>query len=733
MVFSSKYLINQLNRYYPPVILLFLVIIGYWQVALWHHPLKWDLMDQAYPWKYFIGECLQNNTLPLWNPYQHCGYPIHADPQSSAWYPIVWFFGFVFGYDIYIISIDFVLHIFLAGLGMFFLGRVLKLSKNTSLLMGISYMFCGFFVGNAQHFMWIISGTWLPYVIGTYLKLTNDLNVKSAIIFSLAMVMLLTGGYPAFTMMVFYLLGFIFIYEVSTSLLIKNKKVTLAILRVNLIALSLTITNGMVVILSTIKLIPYMPRAEGITLPQANFGAFTIESFISFILPYGAVSTDWSYFKTDLSMTNIYFGLVLLVFLVAGLVIKKTGIVKVFLGWGIFMLAAALGDLLPVREFLFNYMPFFNLFRFPSMLRIFVIISFIIVSGYTIEQFRLQKIKGQTVKISIVILILTLLMMTGIKIYGQYLDLGAFISGGHIFSFSKSSTIAQQIFLQSIISFIILTLIYFLFIKLKKSKTLVIGILILASLDLIFATQLNGPYTIYSANISQKGIKAYSKTFPHVFPVPEVKSVNTYNDQNYYSHPPLWKNLNIFYKNPAFDGYNPLHLKNFEFVEDSLPNLLNTCIENPVIYFSEIILLEDSMQHHNDINDVPKKPAYLNNINYLKFKDITKSDNHRNRFNLIKFNPNQIVIQTNTIDETLLVLLQNRYYGWKVFINDVESEVLDSNKSFMGVKSPPGSNTIEFVYQPTMILIGFYISVISIFSCLIWLVVIRFKTKNLSE
>jgi hypothetical protein len=70
-------------RYYA--FLLAVAILALLPVAMMWHPLKYDLIDQAYPWKYFIGECLREGLLPLWNPYQLLGSPIHADPQSSAW------------------------------------------------------------------------------------------------------------------------------------------------------------------------------------------------------------------------------------------------------------------------------------------------------------------------------------------------------------------------------------------------------------------------------------------------------------------------------------------------------------------------------------------------------------------------------------------------------------------------------------------------------------------------
>ena len=68
--------------------LLFLVvsIAAYWQIAFLQYSVQWDMLDCFLPWRYFVGESLQNGNLPFWNPYQHLGYPIHADLRS-VWYP----------------------------------------------------------------------------------------------------------------------------------------------------------------------------------------------------------------------------------------------------------------------------------------------------------------------------------------------------------------------------------------------------------------------------------------------------------------------------------------------------------------------------------------------------------------------------------------------------------------------------------------------------------------------
>ncbi|RLD59958.1 MAG: hypothetical protein DRJ05_05540, partial [Bacteroidetes bacterium] len=464
---NNKYI----RKAIPFLILLSLAILGHWQIAMFRYPLKWDIIDQAFPWKHFIGECLQNNTLPLWNPYQHCGYPIHADPQSSAWYPITWFFGYFWGYSIYVMSIDFTFHIFLAGSGMYLFGKRLGFQEKVALIMGTAYMFSGFFVGNGQHFMWIISATWLPFILSSYIDLYNKQKIKQAVIFGLLIFLMVTGGYPIFTMILLYLLFFLFILFSVTIYKKEGRTALLHFLKINILALVFSIANSIVMLFYVWKLIPELTRTGGVSLEQALLGPLSPQSLISFVFPYGAVSHDWSYFGTDLSMTNVYFGLIPLVFIIVSLFMKKPPLFKFFLIWGLLVLSVAVGNALPVREFLYNHIPYFDIFRFPSLLRIFVIISFIVLGGFAINEYVTKEGKyAKTLKIVTLITGTLLVILMGISSYGETINLSEFLGGGNLFTMSKKSTIAQQLFFQGIVQLIFLGIFFLLTLKIKSRQ-----------------------------------------------------------------------------------------------------------------------------------------------------------------------------------------------------------------------------------------------------------------------
>ncbi len=725
---------NSVRKILPFLILLFLAILGYWQISLFRHPLKWDIIDQAFPWKYFIGESLQHHILPLWNPYQHCGYPIHADPQSSAWYPITWFFGYFWGYSIYVLSIDFTLHIFLAGAGMYLLGKKMGFQEKVALIMGTAYMFSGFLVGNAQHFMWVISATWLPFILYAYIDLYQKQKIKQAVVFGLFMFLMLTGGYPAFTMILLYLLIFLFILFSLTIYKNQGRYSLYHFIRINVFALIFSTVNSVVMLFSIWKVIPELTRTGGVPLQDALFGPLSPQSLISFILPFGVVNHDMSFFGTDLSMTNVYFGLLLLIFFIASLFMKKPPLIKLFLFWGLFILSAAIGNALPVREFLYNYIPFFNIFRFPSLLRVFIIISFIILAGFALNQYVSKEgVFFRKIKIATLITSSLLVLIVAFFSYGKYINLGGYISDGDLFTFSKKSSIAQQIFFQGIVQLIFLGLFFILITKIKNRQMKLSFLFVLVIADLIFATQLNAPYTVFSKDYSQKAIYEDVKKLPVGFPLPSMKPVISNNDRSTPHFITSWRNLSIFYKQIAYDGYNPAQLRNFTFLEDSLKPLFKASILNPPFYFGSSFYSNEILEDRSRVNEADSSMVFLADAE-LQAVIATRPQSGDSIW-FSNFLPNKIQVQTKTHGQRFLVFLQSKYYGWEAEIDGVGTPVFTTNISFMGIQVPEGEHQVTFSYKPLFVITGFYISLISVIASLLILLlfgILDFKRNNSS-
>jgi hypothetical protein len=680
-------------------------------VVLLRHPLKYDMIDQAYPWRYFIGECLRNGNLPLWNPYQLLGSPIHADPQSSAWYPITWFFGYLFGYDIYVISFDFFLHIFLAGIGMFYLAKQMKFRDETAFFMGVSYMLSGFFVGNAQHFMWIISGTWIPFITGAFLALKNEPSIRNAVKLGLAFFMIMTGGYPAFIFLLLYMLTAIFILYAVDYIRKKEYSALFRFTKYLGIGSVFTILCGMVIIISVYHLQDAMTRGTGVSLRQALFGAFTLKSFVSFILPFASIR-DMDFYGTDLSMSNAYFGLLTLVFFLTGIMTRRSKLVNLFFFWGLFCLSASVGSMLPVREFLYHYVPFMNLFRFPALFRIFFILSFIAVAGFAFDEWQ-KDAERMTQKLRIITLAVACLFL-GFVVYALFqknLNMMDFLKN-HLFVASEKSLIIQHILFQGTIQLVFLGLFLLLLTKWRLKKYALAAILFIATLDMILATRLNGPYTIYYDQLKSKEIYQYARQFPGGFPLPGPGPVIDNKDSGKQMYQALWRNLNIFYKQVSYEGYNPVHLKGFEEMADNHLKLFETILQNPLLYLADRVSLLDSLPFHEQADNYNKGRVYFNIEDYKMLNVEGLMLNKGDSATITAFSPVEVQAVIKTKDKVLVNLLQNNYYGWKASMDGKPAKIFTGNMSFISVYIPAGKHEVEFTYDPVGVRMGFWITLI---------------------
>jgi len=286
------------------VLLVLIAVIGYYQVALFQNTLKWDVTDQYYPWRMFVVQCLRNGILPFWNPYEQFGYPMHADPQSGVWYPVVWLMSLFGPYTLYSVQLEFMLHVIGGGIGMLFLLQRFHVNPFIALINAIAYMFCGLFVGNAQHLTFTIAACWLPFVILAFKNMAEHNHWRFALHFALFGYLLVSGGYPAFAIILFYIL-----LTVTVFLFIRNRQSKHWMKRFllhSILAVVLLLLCSSGILYSVFQSSDYLARAAGLSFKVASFGPFSPQSLISLMFPL-ASARDSEFFGTDAGKMNGFY------------------------------------------------------------------------------------------------------------------------------------------------------------------------------------------------------------------------------------------------------------------------------------------------------------------------------------------------------------------------------------------------------------------------------------------
>jgi hypothetical protein len=159
------------RRIWPVVVLALLCGVFFWDV-LWLPGNRIvagnDLTNMFYHWLSFASSSIQQGRLPLWNPYLSSGLPFVANPQPALFYPPTWLALLVSVPKA--LGLIVVLHLWLAGVGMFAWLRSEGASKVGALLGGVVFAFSGYFFVRVQagHLGVITTGTWLPFALWAY-------------------------------------------------------------------------------------------------------------------------------------------------------------------------------------------------------------------------------------------------------------------------------------------------------------------------------------------------------------------------------------------------------------------------------------------------------------------------------------------------------------------------------------------------------------------------------------
>jgi len=676
-----------------------LLILIYCPISFMVYNFKWDMMDAYFPYRYHISLSIQNFEFPFWNAHQSGGYPIYGDPQSGVFYPIVWLLSILFGkYSIYALHLEFIFTAFIAACGFYKLSRFFLVSIKTSFVAGVVYACSGIFIGNTQHLTWLISAAYLPVIMYCFFSLSTFYKLKYAFALSLFLYLFISGGYAGFAIILIYILLIYFVY--FTIQAYKNRQI-IRYISVHSLALFCFVFISAAFIYSVISVAPYTLRGEAISIERAMQGAFTLPSLLSFIIPF-ATCHHPEILGTDISMSNAYFGVFFLATLPIYIFIAKKSVIEyITFGLAVLCLFVALGDALPFREWLYYYVPFMDYFRIPSIFRVFVIMFLLLITAKQIDSISYYQ-RFFNYSLTVLLTIFTsLIVISYLKNYSGT-GISDFLYNTNLFR--EHSTIYDHIIIQSIIQiiFIILFFIVVYFFRNRFSRILYVFII----LDIVTAVHLNLPYTSLDYHSSPIVLNSKMKILPDINYIPQ--NIIEKNNDDIQSLKPLWKNLNSFTMEVAYDGYNPFALKGYHALQKT--NYFLVLLKNPVVYNVEKYYIVDEIEHIDTIST--SKIAVIDSLNFLL--PINRKWNKTDTCYVSKMSGNSMTIKCTTKDSSTISVFQNNFPGWKCNVNSNPQFIETINGSMIGIKVPLGESLIELEFNPDGIYTLIVISLISL-------------------
>ncbi len=678
---------QQRSTYYDALLLLVVLVVALWPLVFGLAVMKWDAMDLYLPWKYFVTDTLSHNQLPLWNPFINGGFSQMGDP--GTWYPVSWGIAALFGgYSMGSLHFEYLLHLYLGGLGFYLLLKQFGLARVAMLSCAIGYMLSGVMISNAQHIGWVVSAAWLPWVVMYFLRVQQSPNFRAGLQLALVLFLQLSGGYPGMFIVTLYIIFGFFIVESVKQIRAKNfvhyRKQWLFFS----VSAVLFLLMSSVVLLAAFDMAPLITRGTGLS-DRADVwntleGSLSPQALTSYIYPLATTKNDQAFWGTDFSMTNCYFGVLLLLTILTVLFRKDAPKnVKIFFGIGVLFLLISLGQTLPVRTWT-TYLPFMDLFRFPSLFRLFALFFFLLSAGFSINHLisseKLRKHFTFVLVASVVVLgIVNLFLIADIEKYkfAQIFSIGWL-------HFMNVAHIHELIFFQG--GILIVLICGFILLRKFNFMSWKNAFLLVFVLEGVSFTWMN-EYATILYDRSLKDASVGMDSLPEGFPTPSATlPISTFNDVDQSQHfVQLWKNLSIYFKRPTYDGISP-------YAYTSMARAIETgefdkLKQYPVYFFAERL----DRNNHIDTTSIDTLSAQ--------------------KFWVETFNPNQLTLHAELPQPRKFIYLQNYYPAWTAKVNGKPVPIIKVSETFMAVDLPKGKSKVEFRFEPKNVIRASFMSI----------------------
>jgi hypothetical protein len=341
----------------------------------------WDARNYYFPAFTYIADSYKELRFPLWDPYSNGGIPFHAEPGAPVLSPLAILVGVLVPNPFPAFMAYWLILWWWGGLGMLLCARLFRCSSAGAAGAALLYAFSGFFVGHAEHTVFICTASWFPWIFLTAELSMRRRNAGYALLSSLALGLSSLGGYPV---LVFFTGFALFVWL----LVMHTKRDTLP-----RVLCHLCIIGAGAVIIWSPTLVSFLVsggeftnRTHPLSPADANYWrAFTVPSFFSVISPFSNISARQA-LGTDVSMANGYTGiftvpLCLLCFLRYRHTWTARKVIIVF----VFFFLIPLGGVVGVRTILYYVLPPLRFMHYNSPFRYVWIFMLCLVGGMGIS------------------------------------------------------------------------------------------------------------------------------------------------------------------------------------------------------------------------------------------------------------------------------------------------------------------------------------------------------------
>ena len=339
-----------------------------------------DIYRLGYPERDAYARALQAGRVPLWTPDALAGYPIHAEGQAGAYYPLnLLLYRFLplpaaLNYTV-------LLAFWIAGVGTYAYARRLGLSLGPGFLSACGFMLGGFLPGHLNHLNMLTAVAWLPWLLWAVERATVVSTLPAwgtvAVLFGVQGL----AGHPQISLMSALLVG---LHAIAGPLSSRPGQATCRRRLVQAASCFAALTLG-----GVLAMVQWAPTYELTQMSQRGQG-LDREFFTSFSLhPLQWVTVLWPFVRGNpFPLTSLetigYVGVLPVVFAVLAPLKRRDRLVAF---WGAICglaLLLTLGRWNPAYDLLLK-VPVLNMFRAPARYLLWFDLSIMVLAGVTAE------------------------------------------------------------------------------------------------------------------------------------------------------------------------------------------------------------------------------------------------------------------------------------------------------------------------------------------------------------
>lgn len=776
--------LSPLKKDFISVGIIFLLVLILFNQIIFKNMIFSDAGDTAaaHAWGK-AGEYLEQKEgqKPLWFPYIFSGMPgfgpLASIPYNVSYLQtVIHFFG-----KLIFLNVEmswFVLHYFLAGIFMFLLARTWHFSHIPSLLAAIVFVLSPYAVGLAGegHGSKMMALSYIPLMLLLTYHLFEKRNLLSLGLLSVAIGTALLSNHVQIVYYGFMLIGLFFVYE-----FILNFKTQKLIMGKTAIFFFITLILGFAiasyVYLATYEYAQYSIRGGGeagtpggLNYDYATNWSFHPFEIINLLIPsFFGFSSPYYWGWMPFTNSTVYFGIVPIILSVIALIYKRNKGTIFFALFAVLLFLISFGKHFPFYDLLFNYLPFFNKFRAPTMILHLLPLAFGMLAAYGLTflielpaKFDSSKMrKGFYVTMGIIATILVIGFIGKTPIYNSLSDF-MFVKDGDIQQLQQQYGAQAPQVLQELkkirfdmlwkdyIKFAIIALaslgLIVMYINNKiRSTILSFALILILIIDLFI--------------IDTKYIDPKPKSAADQYFAPDQTVQFLKQDKSQFRIFPLGQlfmdNTWMYHTIESIGGYSPAKIKIYQDIIDSclynsadptfpinmnIVNMLNTkyLIFNgrlPEDKFT-IVAYDQTKQTATYLNPAYQPRAFFvdevivakNKSEVFRILNSSEFDSRTNA--VLEKQPSPLPIKSDSVfiktlnyktnlielatycNNTSLLVLSEVYYpaGWKAYIDGKETEIYKTNHILRSVVVPAGEHKIEFIFDPPIYKTGFLIS-----------------------